>query len=96
MAARSAKRTVVVMPGDGIGAVVVPEAVRVLEAAGFDATFVTAEIGWSCWLRDGDALPQRTIELARGAQARPAGRDHVEAARRRRKPSSRLVSRAAD
>jgi 3-isopropylmalate dehydrogenase len=63
MAARSAKRTVVVMPGDGIGAVVVPEAVRVLEAAGFDAAFVTAEIGWSCWLRDGDALPQRTIDL---------------------------------
>jgi 3-isopropylmalate dehydrogenase len=63
MAAPSAKRTVVVMPGDGIGAVVVPEAVRVLEAAGFDATFVAAEIGWSCWRRDGDALPQRTVDL---------------------------------
>jgi len=57
------KRTVVVMPGDGIGSVVIPEAVRVLEAAGFDASFVNAEIGWSCWLRDGDALPRRTIEL---------------------------------
>lgn len=57
------KRTVVVMPGDGIGSVVVPEAVRVLAAAGFDATFVNAEIGWNCWLRDGDALPQRTIDL---------------------------------
>jgi 3-isopropylmalate dehydrogenase len=63
MAALDAKRTVVVMPGDGIGAVVIPEAVRVLTAAGFDATFVTAEIGWSCWLRDGDALPRRTIDL---------------------------------
>jgi len=63
MATTSARRTVVVMPGDGVGAVVVPEAVRVLEAAGFDATFVTAEIGWSCWLRDGNALPQRTIDL---------------------------------
>lgn len=57
------RRTVVVMPGDGIGSVVVPEAVRVLAAAGFDATFVNAEIGWNCWLRDGDALPQRTIDL---------------------------------
>jgi 3-isopropylmalate dehydrogenase len=57
------KRTVVVMPGDGIGSVVVPEAVRVLEAAGFDASYVDAEIGWSCWLRDGDALPRKTIEL---------------------------------
>jgi 3-isopropylmalate dehydrogenase len=57
------KRTVVVMPGDGIGSVVVPEAVRVLEAAGFDTAYVGAEIGWSCWLRDGEALPRRTIEL---------------------------------
>ena len=32
-----AKRTVVVMPGDGIGNVVLPEALRVLEAAGFEA-----------------------------------------------------------
>ncbi len=63
MAVSRAKRTVVVMPGDGIGSVVVPEAVRALEAAGFDAEFVTAEIGWSCWLRDGDALPRRTIDL---------------------------------
>jgi len=59
----SAKRTVVVMPGDGIGAVVVPEAVRVLEAAGFAAEFVPAAIGWSCWLEGGDALPRRTIDL---------------------------------
>jgi len=59
----SAKRTVVVMPGDGIGAVVVPQAVRVLEAAGFEAAFIPAEIGWSCWLRNGNALPARTIEL---------------------------------
>jgi isocitrate dehydrogenase (NAD+) len=36
---------------------------RVLDAAGFDAAYVEAEIGWSCWLRDGDALPRRTIDL---------------------------------
>ncbi len=57
------KRTVVVMPGDGIGSVVIPEAVRVLEAAEFDAAYVDAEIGWNCWRRDGDPLPQRTVEL---------------------------------
>jgi len=59
----SPKRTVVVMPGDGIGGIVIPDAVRVLEAAGFDAEFVVAEIGWGCWLRDGHALPARTIDL---------------------------------
>jgi len=57
------RRTVVVMPGDGIGSVVVPEAVRVLEAAGFDATYVDAEIGWNYWRRDGDPLPRKTIDL---------------------------------
>ena len=47
---------VVVMPGDGIGKVVIPEAMRVLAAAGFEASYVTAEIGWACWVRDGVAL----------------------------------------
>ena len=32
-----AKRTIVTLPGDGIGAVVLPEAFRVLDAAGFEA-----------------------------------------------------------
>jgi isocitrate dehydrogenase (NAD+) len=55
--------TIVAMPGDGIGRVVVPEALRVLAAAGFDADVVIAEIGWSCWRREGNALPERTIAL---------------------------------
>jgi len=57
------RRTVVVMPGDGIGRVVIPEALRVLDAVGFDADYLEAEIGWSCWRRDGDPLPARTLEL---------------------------------
>jgi isocitrate dehydrogenase (NAD+) len=63
MPAARKKRTVVVMPGDGIGSAVVLEAVRVLETAGLAAEFVHAEIGWNCWLRDGNALPDRTVEL---------------------------------
>src|SRR5262245_38543782 len=51
------------MPGDGIGRVVIPEAVRVLAAAGFEADFVDADIGWSCWQSAGDPLPARTIAL---------------------------------
>ncbi len=58
-----AKRSVVVMPGDGIGKVVLPEALRVLEAAGFDADWVEADIGWDFWISEGDPLPQRTIDL---------------------------------
>ena len=35
-----AKRTIVAMPGDGIGQVVLEESIRVLNAAGFDANYV--------------------------------------------------------
>lgn len=58
-----AKHTVVVMPGDGIGNQVLPEALRVLEAVGFDANYVHADIGWECWCRKGNALPQSTVDL---------------------------------
>jgi len=58
-----AKRTVVTMPGDGIGNVVLPEAIRVLDAVGFEADYVEAPIGWEYWCREGNALPERTVEL---------------------------------
>ncbi len=57
------KRTIVSMPGDGIGKVVLPEAVRVLEAVGFEADYVHADIGWEFWRQEGNPLPQRTLDL---------------------------------
>jgi 3-isopropylmalate dehydrogenase len=51
------------MPGDGIGKTVLPEAKRVLNAAGFEADYVHADIGWDFWCSEGNALPQRTIDL---------------------------------
>jgi len=57
------KRSVVVMPGDGIGNVVLPEALRVLEAAGFDADWIHAGIGWQHWVEAGNPLPEETVEL---------------------------------
>ena len=55
--------TVVSMPGDGIGKTVLPESVRVLDAVGFDAEYVHADIGWDFWVNEGNPLPDRTIEL---------------------------------
>jgi len=55
--------TVVTMPGDGIGNQVLPESLRVLKAVGFDTEYVHADIGWDCWCREGNALPDRTIDL---------------------------------
>src|ERR1019366_699424 len=60
-----AKRTIVTMPGDGIGNQVLPEAIRVLDAVGFEADYVHADIGWECWIKEGNALPERTVELLR-------------------------------
>jgi len=57
------KYTVVTMPGDGIGNQVLPEALRLLKAVGFDADYLHADIGWECWRKEGNALPERTIEL---------------------------------
>ena len=56
-----AKHTIVTMPGDGIGKIVLPEALRVLEAAGFDAEYVHADIGWEFWCTEGNPLPDRTL-----------------------------------
>ena len=58
-----AKYAVITMPGDGIGNQVLPEALRVLKAVGFDAEYIHADIGWECWRNTGNALPDRTIEL---------------------------------
>lgn len=58
-----AKRTIVAMPGDGIGKVVLEESIRLLNAAGFDAEYVHADIGWEFWCKEGNPLPERTIEL---------------------------------
>jgi 3-isopropylmalate dehydrogenase len=51
------------MPGDGIGQIVLPEALRVLEAVGFEADYVEAPIGWEHWVNEGNPLPESTVEL---------------------------------
>lgn len=58
-----AKRTIVAMPGDGIGKNVLEEAIRVLDAAGFEANYVNGDIGWEFWCKEGNPLPERTIKL---------------------------------
>ena len=58
-----AKRTIVAMPGDGIGKSVLKEAIRVLDAVGFDAEYVHGDIGWEFWCKEGNPLPDRTLHL---------------------------------
>jgi len=58
-----AKHTIVTLPGDGIGSVVLKQALRVLDATGFNADYVHGDIGWEFWCREGNPLPERTLEL---------------------------------
>lgn len=57
------KRTIVALPGDGIGAVVLEQAIRVLDSAGFKAEYIYGDIGWEFWRKEGNPLPGRTLEL---------------------------------
>ena len=57
------------LPGDGVG-IEVMEATRiVLDAVKFDAEYIHGDIGWDCWCNEGDALPQRTIDLLKRINA---------------------------
>ncbi len=57
------RRTIVTLPGDGIGGVVLYQAIRVLGAAGFKADYIHGDIGWEFWCKEGNPLPKRTIDL---------------------------------
>jgi 3-isopropylmalate dehydrogenase len=57
------KTTIVIMPGDGIGRMVMEETLRVLEASGFRANYIEGDIGWEFWKSEGNPLPDRTIRL---------------------------------
>jgi 3-isopropylmalate dehydrogenase len=57
------------LPGDGIGPEVLAVARRVLEAAGFRATWVDCAVGWSEWQRHGEALPAATLAACKESDA---------------------------
>lgn len=51
------------MPGDGIGIEVMNGARLVLDALNLDAQYILADIGWEFWCKEGEALPQRTLDI---------------------------------
>jgi 3-isopropylmalate dehydrogenase len=54
------------MPGDGVGVDVMQAARLVLDRLNLDAEYIPADIGWEFWCREGDALPERTLEVLEG------------------------------
>jgi 3-isopropylmalate dehydrogenase len=57
------------LPGDGIGGEVLEAAKIVLDAANLDADYVHGDIGWEFWKTEGNALPDRTVELLSNVDA---------------------------
>jgi 3-isopropylmalate dehydrogenase len=51
------------LPGDGVGGEVLEAAKIVLDKLEFNAEYIHGDIGWEFWCKEGDALPQRTIDL---------------------------------
>ena len=62
-------KNVALLPGDGAGQEVVPEAVKVLRAAGADLEFEEFEVGGSRVIRGEPAMPDDVFDAARAADA---------------------------
>jgi len=54
---------IAVLPGDGVGKEVIEAAMMVLDEIALDAEYLYGDIGWEFWRREGNPLPERTIEL---------------------------------
>lgn len=63
------KYKIVVLPGDGVGVDVTEAAMKVLDAVGFGekAEYIYGDIGWEFWCKEGNPLPDRTIELLKNS-----------------------------
>jgi len=57
------KYKIAMLPGDGIGKDVMDAAQIVLNAIGLDAEYIYGDIGWEFWKKEGNPLPERTIEI---------------------------------
>ena len=58
-----AKYRIAWLPGDGIGVDVLDAVKIVLDRLGLYAEYVPGDIGWEFWRREGNPLPQRTLDL---------------------------------
>ncbi len=65
----TAKYRIAWLPGDGVGVDVLDAAKIVLDKLNLDADFIPGDIGWEFWRKEGDAFPERTIELLKNVDA---------------------------
>ena len=60
---------VAVLPGDGIGPEIIAQALRVLAALKIDVELKEAQVGGAAYAASGDPLPEKTLSLAKQADA---------------------------
>lgn len=58
-----AKYKIAWLPGDGVGVEVMEAARIVLDKLKLDADYIHGDIGWEYWKTEGEALPERTMDL---------------------------------
>src|SRR4030065_71470 len=63
------RRMLLGLAGDGSGKDVMDATRLVLDRLHLDAEYVHGDIGWEFWCKEGDAFPQRTIELLKNVNA---------------------------
>ncbi|MBU7017377.1 MAG: isocitrate/isopropylmalate dehydrogenase family protein [Theionarchaea archaeon] len=54
---------IAILPGDGIGNDVMDAAKLVLDKINLNAEYLPGDVGWEFWCKEGNPLPDRTIEL---------------------------------
>ncbi len=57
-----AKYKIAWLPGDGVGNDVMECAKIVLETINLDADYISGDVGWEFWKKEGNPLPERTIK----------------------------------
>ena len=58
-----AKYKIAWLPGDGIGKDVLDATKIVLDKIGLDAQYIHGDVGWEFWCKEGEPLPERTVDL---------------------------------
>ena len=51
------------LPGDGVGNDVMDAARIILDKVGLDAEYIHGDVGWEFWKKEGNPLPERTIDI---------------------------------
>ena len=58
-----AKYKIAWLPGDGVGNDVMECAKIILDTVGLDAEYIPGDVGWEFWKKEGNPLPERTINV---------------------------------